>query len=129
MVQTTEKEFNGLDVMVANTSQIIVKSVVNCKPAPSLIRFYGNRHTPKATLVDFDWIFNVRTLLVWGKKGMPSTSVCCASKSTIQSFTQVLASEIGSQGITVNVYAAPEQSIRVSFMHPDTDTVSSARLR
>ncbi|KAG1804998.1 uncharacterized protein HD556DRAFT_1303507 [Suillus plorans] len=66
--------------------QIIVKSVVDCKPAPSLIRFYGDRHTPKATLVNFDWIFNVH----------------------------VRASEIGSQGITVNAYGAPEQSIRVS---------------
>lgn len=50
MVQTTEKEFNSLNVMVANTGQIIVKSVVDCKSAPSLIRFYGDRHTPKLRL-------------------------------------------------------------------------------
>ncbi|KAG2058649.1 hypothetical protein BDR06DRAFT_1018389 [Suillus hirtellus] len=194
MVRTTGKGFNGLNVvgaslatnlpltvfqMVANTGQIIVKSVVDCKSAPSLIRFYGDHHTPKATLVNLDlqrpcardvpvfatkvmierghcgsdsWFFCIwmiasflviGALLARGKKRMPLTSDFCASKLTIQSFTAVLASEIGPQGITVNAYAAPEQSIRVSPSHTASyyflcyhnlptshpSPISSARLR
>ncbi|KAG1781657.1 hypothetical protein EV702DRAFT_962451 [Suillus placidus] len=113
MVQATEEEFNGLDVMVANAGQIIVKPVVD------------------STLADLDGIFNTNvrgTFLclraaakamikrgrggriisassVSGKKGIPLTSIYCASKSAIRSFTQALASEIGSHGITVNAYA------------------------
>lgn len=113
MMQATEQEFNGLDVMVANAGQITVKSLVD------------------STLADFDRIFNTnvrgtflclraaaQTLIkqgrggriisassVSGKKGMPFNSIYCASKSAIRSFTQALASELGSHGITVNAYA------------------------
>ncbi|KAG1821715.1 uncharacterized protein BJ212DRAFT_1333002 [Suillus subaureus] len=44
--------------MMSNAGQIIVKPVVDCKPAPSLMHFHGDRHTPIATLADFDCIFN-----------------------------------------------------------------------
>lgn len=113
MVQATEQEFDALDVMVANAGRILVKPMVD------------------STLADFDRIFdtNVRgTFLclraaaqamikrgrggriisassVSGKKGMPFNSIYCASKSAIRSFTQALASELGSHGITVNAYA------------------------
>ncbi|KAG1745110.1 NAD(P)-binding protein [Suillus paluster] len=123
MVQATEKEFDALDVMVANAGRILVKPMVD------------------STLTDFDRIFdtNVRgTFLclraaaqamikrgrggriisassVSGKKGMPLNSIYCASKSAIRSFTQALASEVGSHGITVNAYApGPVDTL---FMH------------
>ncbi|KAG2044032.1 hypothetical protein BDR03DRAFT_851209 [Suillus americanus] len=113
MVQAAEQEFNSLDVMVANAGRILVKPMVD------------------STLADFDGIFNTNvrgTFLclraaaqsmikqgrggriisassVLGKKGMPFHSMYCASKSAIRSFTQALASEVGSHGITVNAYA------------------------
>lgn len=113
MVQATEQELNGLDVMVANAGRIVVKPMVD------------------STLTDFDMIFNTNvrgTFLclraaaqimikqgrggriisassVAGKKGMQFNSIYCASKSAIRSFTQALASELGSHGITVNAYA------------------------
>ncbi|KAG2347769.1 NAD(P)-binding protein [Suillus weaverae] len=127
MVQATEEEFNGLDVMVANAGQIIVKPVVD------------------STLADFDGIFNTNvrgTFLclraaakamikrgrggriisassVSGKKGIPLTSIYCASKSAIRSFTQALASEIGSHGITVNAYAPGPVDTRL--LHDSTE--------
>ncbi|KAG2064879.1 NAD(P)-binding protein [Suillus decipiens] len=113
MVQATEESFNGLDVMVVNAGRILVKPMVD------------------STLADLDMIFNTnvrgtflclraaaQTMIkqgrggriisassVLGKKGMPFNSIYCASKSAIRSFTQVLASELGSHGITVNAYA------------------------
>lgn len=113
IVQAAEQEFNSLDVMVANAGRILVKPMVD------------------STLADFDGIFNTNvrgTFLclraaaqsmikqgrggriisassVLGKKGMPFHSMYCASKSAIRSFTQALASEVGSHGITVNAYA------------------------
>ncbi|KAG2052292.1 NAD(P)-binding protein [Suillus hirtellus] len=113
MVQATEQEFNSLDVMVANAGRIVVKPLVD------------------STLVDFDEVFNTnvrgtflclraaaQTMIkqgrggriisassVAGKKGMPFNSIYSASKSAIRSFTQALASELGSHGITVNAYA------------------------
>ncbi|KAG2125664.1 NAD(P)-binding protein [Suillus clintonianus] len=113
MVQATEKELDGLDVMVANAGRIIVKPMVD------------------TNLADFDGIFNtnvrgtflcLRTAAqamirrgrggriisassVAGKKGMPLNSIYCASKSAIRSFTQALAGELGPHGITVNAYA------------------------
>ncbi|KAG2155250.1 NAD(P)-binding protein [Suillus bovinus] len=113
MMQATEQEFNSLDVMVANAGRIVVKPVVD------------------STLVDFDEVFNTnvrgtflclraaaQTMIkqgrggriisassVLGKKAMPFNSIYSASKSAIRSFTQALASELGSHGITVNAYA------------------------
>lgn len=113
MVQATEKEFDGLDVMVANAGRLLVKTMVD------------------STLTDFDSIFdtNVRGVFlclraaaqvmikrgrggkiisassVSGKKGVALNGIYCASKAAVRSFTQALASELGSYGITVNAYA------------------------
>jgi acetoin reductase-like protein len=113
MVEAAEQCFNGLDVMVANAGRIIVKPIID------------------STLADFDMVFNTnvrgtflclraaaRVMIkqgrggriisassVAGKKGLPYNSIYSASKSAIRSFTQALASELGSHGITVNAYA------------------------
>ncbi|KAG2155254.1 uncharacterized protein EDB93DRAFT_1080417 [Suillus bovinus] len=113
MIQATEKEFDGLDVMVANAGRLLVKTMV------------------ESTLTEFDNVFdtNVRGVFlclraaaqvmikrgrggriisassVSGKKGVPLNGIYCASKAAVRSFTQALASEIGSHGITVNAYA------------------------
>ncbi|KAG0701472.1 NAD(P)-binding protein [Suillus ampliporus] len=126
MVEATEKEFDALDVMVANAGRIFVKSVVD------------------STLADFDRIFdtNVRgTFLclraaaqamirrgrggriisassVSGKKGMPLNSIYCASKSAIRSFTQALAGELGAHNITVNAYAPGPVDTLLCMFYP-----------
>lgn len=113
MVQATEKEFDGLDVMVANAGRLLVKTMVD------------------STLTDLDDVFgtNVRGVFlclraaaqvmikrgrggkiisassVSGKKGTALNGIYCASKAAVRSFTQALASEVGSHGITVNAYA------------------------
>ncbi|KAG2148919.1 hypothetical protein DEU56DRAFT_729764 [Suillus clintonianus] len=113
MVQATEKEFDGLDVMVANAGRLLVKTIVD------------------STLTDFDKVFdlNVRGVFlclraaaqvmikqgrggriisassVSGKKGSALNGIYCASKAAVRSFTQALAGEVGSYGITVNAYA------------------------
>ncbi|KAG0701469.1 NAD(P)-binding protein [Suillus ampliporus] len=113
MVQATENEFDGLDVMVINAGQFISKPMVDC------------------TLTDFSTVFdaNVRgTFLclraaaqvmikrgrggriisassVYAHKGTALSSIYNASKAAIQSFSQTLASELGPHGITVNSYA------------------------
>ncbi|KAG2346037.1 NAD(P)-binding protein [Suillus weaverae] len=113
MVQATEKEFDGLDVMVANAGRLLVKTIID------------------STLTDFDNVFdtNVRGVFlclraaaqvmvkrgrggriisassVSGKKGSPLNGIYCASKAAVRSFTQALAGELGSHGITVNAYA------------------------
>ncbi|KAG2365962.1 NAD(P)-binding protein [Suillus spraguei] len=113
MVQATENEFGGLDVMVANAGRHLMKTIVDC------------------TLTDFDNIFdtNVRGVFlclraaaqvmikrgrggkiisassVAGKKGAGMNSFYCASKAAVRSFTQSLAMELGPHGITVNAYA------------------------
>ncbi|KAG2365614.1 NAD(P)-binding protein [Suillus spraguei] len=113
MVQATENEFDGLDVMVANAGRHIVKTIIN------------------STLTDFENIFdtNVRGVFlclraaaqvmikrgcggkiisassVAGKRGDALNGIYCASKAAVRSFTQSLAKEVGSHGITVNAYA------------------------
>lgn len=113
MVQATEKEFDGLDVMVANAGRLLVKTIID------------------STLTDFDSVFdtNVRGVFlclraaaqvmikqgrggkiisassVSGKRGVALNGIYCASKAAVRSFTQALASELGSYGITVNAYA------------------------
>ncbi|KAG1748070.1 hypothetical protein EDB19DRAFT_1825799 [Suillus lakei] len=113
MVQATEKEFDGLDVMVANAGRLLVKTIID------------------TTLTDFDNVFdtNVRGVFlclraaaqvmikqerggriisassVSGKKGTALNGIYCASKAAVRSFTQALAGELGSHGITVNAYA------------------------
>ncbi|KAG1903488.1 NAD(P)-binding protein [Suillus fuscotomentosus] len=134
MVQATEQEFNNLDVMVANAGRIVVKPLVD------------------STLVDFDEIFNTnvrgtflclraaaQTMIkqgrggriisassVAGRKGMPFNSIYSASKSAIRSFTQALASELGSHGITVNAYAPGPVETHLQFAKqvgfPDSKT-------
>ncbi|KAG1830251.1 NAD(P)-binding protein [Suillus variegatus] len=112
MVQATEKEFDGLDVMVANAGRLLVKTIVD------------------STLTDFDSIFdtNVRGVFlclraaaqvmikrgrggkiisassVSGKKGVALNGIYCASKAAVRSFTQALVKS-GHYGITVNAYA------------------------
>ncbi|KAG0701468.1 NAD(P)-binding protein [Suillus ampliporus] len=113
MVQATENEFDGLDVMVANAGQFISKSMVDC------------------TLTDFGKVFdtNVRGTFLcfraaaqvmikrgrggriisassaYTSKGVALSSAYNASKAAIQSLSQTLASELGPHGITVNSYA------------------------
>ncbi|KAG1824568.1 NAD(P)-binding protein [Suillus subaureus] len=113
MVQATEEEFDGLDVMVANAGRLLVKTMID------------------STLTDLDNVFgtNVRGVFlclraaaqvmikrgrggkiisassVSGKKGTALNGIYCASKAAVRSFTQALASEVGSHGITVNAYA------------------------
>lgn len=113
MVQATEKEFGGLDVMVANAGRLLVKTIID------------------STLTDLDNVFdtNVRGVFlclraaaqvmikqgrggkiisassISGKRGVPLNGIYCASKAAVRSFTQALASELGSHGITVNAYA------------------------
>ncbi|KAG1856007.1 hypothetical protein DFJ58DRAFT_659582 [Suillus subalutaceus] len=127
MVQATEKEFDGLDVMVANAGRLLVKTMID------------------STLTDLDNVFdtNVRGVFlclraaaqvmikrgrggkiisassVSGKKGTPLNGIYCASKAAVRSFTQALASEIGSHGITVNAYApGPIDTPLCMFMSP-----------
>lgn len=113
MVEATVKEFDALDVMVANAGRNVVKTMVD------------------TTLVDLDKVFdtNVRgTFLclrtaaqvmikqgrggriisassITAKKGAAFSSIYSASKAAVRSFTQVLALELGSYNITVNAYA------------------------
>ncbi|KAG2070038.1 NAD(P)-binding protein [Suillus decipiens] len=113
MVQATENEFDGLDVMVANAGRHIVKTIID------------------STITDFENIFNTNVRGVFlclraaaqvmikrgrggkiisassvsGKRGDALNGIYCASKAAVRSFTQSLAKEVGPHGITVNAYA------------------------
>ncbi|KAG1792753.1 uncharacterized protein HD556DRAFT_1377687 [Suillus plorans] len=131
MVQATEKEFDGLDVMVANAGRLLVKTMVDstltdfdsifdtnvrgvflCLRAAAQVMIKRGRggkiismHVHSLSRI---WIiipFVIGASSVAGKKGVALSGIYCASKAAVRSFTQALASELGSYGITVNAYA------------------------
>ncbi|KXN83293.1 Diacetyl reductase [(S)-acetoin forming], partial [Leucoagaricus sp. SymC.cos] len=113
MIDFTTEKLGGLDVMVANAGIFVAKPFLDC------------------TLEDWDKLFDINGKGVFlcykyaakkmieqgrggriigacsraGKRGLPLSSIYCATKFAVRSLTQSVALALKPHGITVNAYA------------------------
>ncbi|HWP64718.1 MAG TPA: SDR family NAD(P)-dependent oxidoreductase [Candidatus Limnocylindria bacterium] len=104
-----EREFGGLDVVVANAGIIAAGRVVDMQPEVwdriFAVNTKGVFLTARATiplLVARGGGRIVNVASVAGKTGRAGLSAYCASKAAVISFTQALAEELGPSNIAVN---------------------------
>ena len=112
-VKETVERFGRLDILVNNAGVILRGLVVESteRDIDHLFNvnvkgtFLMSREAAKVMVEQGDGGRIINTSSIAGKVGIANQSIYCATKAAVDSFTKVLAAELGSHGITVNAVA------------------------